>query len=117
VSLGLLYNQSPPGVSFPNKIILLQDGVISPMPNPHPGGPFLLLQYILKDSQVVKHGGQAPYKLQAVLNLFRICCALNSKNKPAHKVFLLSMAKIWFAAKPPLLGDKEEEAGPSNLAR
>jgi hypothetical protein len=38
VSLGLLYNQSPPGVRFLNKIIFLQNGIVSPMPNPHPGG-------------------------------------------------------------------------------
>jgi hypothetical protein len=39
LSLGLLYNQSPPGVRFLNKIIILQDGVVSPMSNPHSGGP------------------------------------------------------------------------------
>jgi hypothetical protein len=39
VSFGLLYKQSPPGVSFLNKIIFLQDEVVSPIPNPHPGGP------------------------------------------------------------------------------
>jgi hypothetical protein len=33
VSFGLLYNQSPPGVRFLNKIIS-KDGVVGSMPNP-----------------------------------------------------------------------------------
>jgi hypothetical protein len=38
VSLGLLYNQSPPGGRFLNKIIFNRMRLLAPMPNPHPGG-------------------------------------------------------------------------------
>jgi hypothetical protein len=34
VSLGLLYNQSPPGVRFLNKIIFYRMGLLAPCPTP-----------------------------------------------------------------------------------
>jgi hypothetical protein len=34
VSLGLLYNQSPPGVRFLNKIIFYSIGLLAPCPTP-----------------------------------------------------------------------------------
>jgi hypothetical protein len=33
-----LYNQAPPGVKISEQNYFLQDGVVSPMPNLHPGG-------------------------------------------------------------------------------
>jgi hypothetical protein len=35
VSLGLLYNQSPPGVRFLNKIIFYRTGLLAPCPTPN----------------------------------------------------------------------------------